>query len=312
MPDWNTDTIPDQTGRLAIVTGANSGTGFETALELARRGAEVILAVRNARKGEDAIRRILRAVPAARLRFERLDLADQASVEAFSARLLGEGRPIDILVNNAGVMALPTREVTPDGFEMQLATNYLGHFALTARLLPLLRAGRARVVQLSSIVHRRGPIQFDDLNHAGQYKPWPVYAQSKLAMLMFGLELDRRSAANGWGLTSVVAHPGYARTGLINKGPLAGRPVARALMGLVYRPLVEPLISHSAAAGALPILMAATDPVLRSGAFIGPQRMKEMKGPPGLAKAEPHALDTAAAARLWDASEAMLGVRFAV
>jgi len=311
MPDWTTEAIPDQTGRLAIVTGANSGTGFETALELVRKGADVILAVRNPAKGADAVRRMQRAVPAARLRLEPLDLAGQASVAAFAARLLGEGRPIDILVNNAGVMALPTRELTPDGFEMQLATNYLGHFALTARLLPLLREGRARLVQLSSIIHRQGRIRFDDLNHAAQYKPWPVYAESKLAMLMFGLELDRRSAASGWGLTSVVAHPGYARTGLIDKGPLAGRPVARALMGLVYRPLVEPLISHSAAAGALPILRAATDPAIRGGAFIGPQRMNEMKGPPGPAKAEPHALDTVAAARLWDATETMLGVRFA-
>jgi len=257
------------------------------------------------------MRRIRRAVPAANVRFEALDLASQASVAAFADRLLGQGRPIDILVNNAGVMALPKREVTVDGFEMQFATNYLGHFALTARLLPLLKAGQARVVQLSSIAHRRGQIAFDDLNHVRLYRDWPVYAQSKLAMLMFGLELDRRSGAHGWGLTSVAAHPGYARTGLIGNGPLTGRPVSRAVMGLLYRPFIEPLISHSQQAGALPILMAATEPSVKGGAYLGATRMNELKGPPGPAKAEPQALDTAAAARLWDVTGQMLGVRFA-
>jgi len=310
MAFFTTDDIPDQTGKLAIVTGSTGGTGYETALELARKGAEVVIAARNPAKGEDALRRIRRAVPTAQVRFEALDLADQASVAAFADRMLATGRPIDILVNNAGVMALPTREVTGDGFEMQLATNYLGHFALTARLRPLLTAGRARVVQLSSIAHRRGRIRFDDLNHATGYRAWPVYAQSKLAMLMFGLELDRRSAANGWGLTSVVAHPGYARTGLIANGPLVRSPFQRAVMAVIFRPLIEPLISHSAAAGALPILMAATDPSMAGGAYVGATRLMELNGPPGPAKAEPQALDTAAAARLWEATEAMVGVRF--
>lgn len=311
MSNWTTANIPDQTGKLAIVTGSTGGTGFETALELARKGAEVVIAARNPKKGDDAMRRIRRAVPAANVRFEALDLASQASVAAFADRLLAQERPVDVLVNNAGVMALPKREVTVDGFEMQFATNYLGHFALTARLLPLLKAGQARVVQLSSIAHRRGRIQFDDLNQARLYRDWPVYAQSKLAMLMFGLELDRRSAAHEWGLTSVVAHPGYARTGLIGNGPLTGRPVSRTVMGLLYRPLIEPLISHSQQAGALPILMAATGPSVTGGAYLGATRMNELKGPPGPVKAEPQALDTAAAARLWEATKAMLGVPFA-
>jgi len=310
MGFFTTDDIPDQTGKLAIVTGSTGGTGYETALELTRKGAEIVIAARHPGKGEDAIRRIRRAVPTAQVRFEAIDLASQASVAAFADRMLEIGRPIGILVNNAGVMALPTREVTGDGFELQLATNYLGHFALTARLLPLLSAGRARVVQLSSIAHRRGRIRFDDLNHATGYRAWPVYAQSKLAMLMFGLELDRRSTANGWGLTSVVAHPGYARTGLIANGPLVRAPIARAALDLIVRPLIEPLISHSAAAGTLPILMAATDPSVAGGAYVGATRLMELKGPPGPAKAEPQALDTAAAARLWEATEAMVGVRF--
>jgi NAD(P)-dependent dehydrogenase (short-subunit alcohol dehydrogenase family) len=268
MSNWTTANIPDQTGKLAIVTGSTGGTGYETALELARKGAEVVLAARNREKGEDAIRRINRAVPDARVRFAPLDLASQASVTAFADWTLVEGQPIDILVNNAGVMALPKRQVSVDGFELQMATNYFGHFALTARLLPLLTAGAARVVQVSSIVHRRGQIRLDDLNYETGYQPWPVYAQSKLAMLMFGLELDRRSRAGGWGLTSVVAHPGYARTALIGNGPLGRRPVSRAMMQWVYRPFIEPLISHSAAYGALPILMAATDPKVGTGDFV--------------------------------------------
>ncbi len=311
MTNWTIANIPDQTGKLTIVTGSTSGTGFETALVLAQKGAEVVIAARNARKAEDAIARIRAAVPSAKVRFEALDLSRQASVTAFAERMLADGRPIDILVNNAGVMMLPTREVTEDGFEMQQATNYLGHFALTARLLPLLRAGNARVVQLSSIAHRRGQIRLDDLNWTHGYKPWPVYGQSKLAMLMFGLELDRRSAANGWGLTSVVAHPGYARTGLIENGPLVRSPIARAGLRYIFRPLIEPLVSHSAADGALPILMAATDPTVRGGAYLGATQMNELKGPPGPAKAEPQALDADVAARLWTASEQMTGVRFA-
>jgi NAD(P)-dependent dehydrogenase (short-subunit alcohol dehydrogenase family) len=311
MTNWTIANIPDQTGKLAIVTGSTSGTGYETALVLAQKGTEVVIAARNARKAEDAIARIRSAIPSAKVRFEALDLSRQASVTAFAERILAEGRPIDILVNNAGVMMLPTREVTEDGFEMQLATNYLGHFALTARLLPLLRAGKARVVQLSSIAHRRGQIRLDDLNWTHGYKPWPVYGQSKLAMLMFGLELDRRSAANGWGLTSVVAHPGYARTGLIENGPLVRSPIARAGLRYIFRPLIEPLISHSAADGALPILMAATDPTIQGGAYLGATQLNELKGPPGPAKAEPQALDADVAARLWTASEQMTGVRFA-
>ncbi|WP_296167545.1 SDR family oxidoreductase [uncultured Brevundimonas sp.] len=311
MASFTIDDIPDLTGKRVIITGSNSGTGFETAKAVTAKGGSVIMAVRNADKAHAAISAIRRETPSADVTFEALDLSRQASVTAFAERMLADGRPIDILVNNAGVMMLPTREVTEDGFEMQLATNYLGHFALTGRLLPLLRAGRARVVQLSSIAHRRGEIRLDDLNWTQGYKPWPVYGQSKLAMLMFGLELDRCSAADGWGLTSVVAHPGYARTGLIENGPLVRSPIARAGLRYIFRPLIEPLISHSAADGALPILMAATDPAVRGGAYIGATQLNELKGPPGPAKAEPQALDTEVAARLWAASEQMTGVRFA-
>jgi NAD(P)-dependent dehydrogenase (short-subunit alcohol dehydrogenase family) len=310
MSNWTTENIPDQTGKLAIVTGSTGGTGYETALELARKGAEVVLAARNPDKGEDALRRIKRSVPGARVRFAPLDLASQASVTAFADWTLVEGQPIDILVNNAGVMALPKRQVSVDGFELQMATNYFGHFALTARLLPLLTAGAARVVQVSSIVHRQGQIRLDNLNYETGYQPWPVYAQSKLAMLMFALELDRRNRAHGWGLTSVAAHPGYARTALIASGPLIGSPIARAGLRFIFRPLIEPLISHSAAAGALPILMAATAPDVTPGGYYGATRMNELKGPAGPAEIKPWARDPVVAERLWTASEDLTGVRW--
>lgn len=310
MASFTTDDIPDLTGKRVVITGSNSGTGFEAAKAIAAKGGSVIMAVRSAEKAQAAIQAIQRETPAADIAVEALDLSRQASVTAFAERLLADGRPIEILINNAGVMALPTREVTEDGFEMQLATNYLGHFTLTARLMPLLKTGRARVVQLSSIAHRQGFIRLDDINYEQGYKAWPVYAQSKLAMLMFGLELDRRSTTNGWGITSVAAHPGYARTGLIANGPLAGSPIARAGLRYVFRPLIEPLVSHSAAAGALPILMAATDLSITGGAYIGATRMSELKGPPGPAKVEPQALDKDVATHLWEASEKMTSVTF--
>lgn len=309
MTRFTARNVPDQTGRLIVITGANSGTGFEAARVLAAKGAEVVIAARNAAKAEAAIAEIRRETPSARMRFEALDLSRQASVRAAAERLNAAGRPIDVLINNAGVMALPKREVTEDGFEMQLATNYLGHFALTGLILPLLQAAHARTVQLSSIAHRQGRIHLDDLQ-VSDYRPWKAYAQSKLAMLMFALELDRRSGANGWNLTSVAAHPGYARTNLIANGPLTGRPVSRLGMSVIYRPLIEPLISHSAADGALPILMAATGAV-KPGGYYGATRLDELKGPAGEVDMRPWARDETVARELWEASEALTGVKFA-
>lgn len=304
MTHWTTQDIPDQTGRLAIVTGATGGLGLETALDLAGAGAEVILAGRNPEKGKSALTLINGRYRNATIRFEQIDLADMGSVEAFANRMLAAGRPIDILINNAGVMAVPKRQTTADGFEMQFGTNYLSHFALTARLLPLLTG--ARVVQLSSMAHRGGRIRLDDLNYEQGYRPWPVYQQSKLAMLMFAIELDRRSRANGWNLTSVAAHPGFARTDLIANGPAAGG-------GALFRlgaGVLAAFLSHSAPDGALPTLMAATMPGVTGGRYFGPQGFQEMKGPPGPAEIRPQALDARIAAELWDASEALTGVRF--
>ena len=302
---WTTNDIPDLSGRLAIITGATGGLGLETALVLAGKGAEVVLAARNPAKGAEAERLIRSRHPDAAVRFELLDLASLASVRAFAEQYLATGRPIDILIDNAGVMALPTRQTTVDGFEMQFGTNYLSHFALVGRLLPLLRTAKARVVQLSSVAHRSGHIRLDDLNYQTHYSPWSVYQQSKLAMLMFALELQRRSDAHGWGLTSVAAHPGFARTDLIANGH-AGKP------GLFARGarLLEAVLSHSAADGALPILMAATLPDPTPGGYYGPTGFQEMKGPPGVAAIKRQAKDADVARGLWAESERLTGVTY--
>jgi len=306
MANWTTQDIPDQSGRLAIVTGATGGLGLETALDLAVAGAEVILVGRNATKGAEALTLIRGRMRDANIRFEQVDLADLGSVKAFADGMLAAERPIDILINNAGVMAVPSRQTTADGFEMQFGTNYLSHFALTARLLPLLRAGKARVVQLASIAHKGGRIRLDDLNYETGYKPWPVYQQSKLAMLMFAIALQRRSDANGWGLTSVAAHPGYAHTDLIANGPGSGA-------GALHRwgvGVFERIAGHSAADGALPTLMAATAPHVTPGGYYGPQGWQDLKGPPGPAAIRPQALDADVADALWAASERLTGVAF--
>ncbi len=302
---WTTADIPRQGKKLVIVTGANSGIGYETALELSRAGAEVIIASRDPAKGMDAVTRIKAIFSGANVRFERLDLASLASIADFAARIAARYPSVDILINNAGVMALPTRQRTEDGFEMQLGVNFLGHFALTAHLLPQLRnAEKPRTVQLSSIAHKRGAINLDDLQSEKSYSPWQAYNQSKLAMLMFALELQRRSGVANWGILSTAAHPGVARTELIANGP--GR---NALMKLAET-IVFPLISQSAAAGALPTLYAATSPNAAPGGYYGAQGFLDLKGPPGPAKMMPQAQDQTVAKRLWDAAETLTGQKF--
>ena len=304
MTDWNTTNIPDQTGRFAIVTGTG-GLGFETALELASRGAEVVLAGRNAEKGAQSVRRILAESPEAKIRFEELDLASLTSIAAFAARMAATHSRLDILVNNAGVMTPPTRRTTTDGFELQFGTNHLGHFALTARLLPLLRAaGAARVTTVSSGMHRIGRINFDDLQFEKSYRPIAAYGQSKLANLMFALELQRRSDAKGWGLLSDAAHPGFALTDLIANGP--------GTKGLNYQAsrFLALFLAHSPAEGALPTLFAATSPYAVPGGYYGPKGTFELIGAPGPAHASKRSRDKAVAARLWDVSEQLTGVTF--
>src|SRR5882757_2355910 len=220
MTGWSTADVPSQDGKTAVITGATGGLGYETALALAGAGATVVLTGRNDAKGQEAIQRIRGQFANAKISYETLDLANLASVADFATRFAATHTSLDLLINNAGVMALPMRQTTADGFEMQFGINYLGHYALTARLLPLLRRGhQPRVVNLSSLAHRSGAIDFDDLQGAKSYNPFKAYCQSKLAMLMYALELQRRSDAAGWGLMSNAAHPGYARTDLIPNGP---------------------------------------------------------------------------------------------
>jgi NAD(P)-dependent dehydrogenase (short-subunit alcohol dehydrogenase family) len=302
---WTVADIPRQNGKLAIVTGANSGIGFYTALELSRAGAEVILAGRSVPKNQAAIAKILAQYSGAVVSFEPLDLASLASVTAFASKIKARTPKLDLLINNAGVMALPARQTTADGFEMQIGVNFLGHFALTAQLLPLLRAAaKPRTVQLSSIAHKRGAINLNDLQAATAYSPWKAYSQSKLAMLIFALELQRRSDIARWGILSTAAHPGFARTKLIANGP-----GETGVMGMASK-LFAPLVSQSAAAGALPTLYAATTPGITPGFYAGPQGFMDLRGPPGPAKMMPQAQDQALAKKLWSAAERLTGVAF--
>lgn len=303
MANWTASDIPDQQGRTVVVTGTG-GLGFEDARALARVGARVIIAGRNRLKGAEAIARVLAETPGARVSFDQVDLASLASIESFAKRLGAELSGLDMLINNAGVMRPPLRLETEDGFELQMGTNYLGHFALTARLMPLLtKADRPRVVTLSSVAARAGAIDFDDLNAKRDYQPMPVYAQSKLACLMFSLELQRRSDAAGWGLAAIAAHPGLSRTDLLHNAP--GRASAVGMLRSALWFLFQP-----AAQGALPTLFAATSPNARPGGYYGPDRVSETRGYPTAATIPAQALDRDACRRLWEMSEALTGVRF--
>jgi NAD(P)-dependent dehydrogenase (short-subunit alcohol dehydrogenase family) len=311
MPDgpaaqrWTLADAPALSGRTAIVTGATGGIGFEVARGLAGRGAETVLAGRNEAKGARAVAAIRASHPDARVRFELLDLGSLDSVAGFAARCMG---PLDILVNNAGVMGLEARQTTRDGLERQIGVNYLAHFALTGRMLHALNtaSGGGRVVNVASLVHRRAALRLDDLQSLKRYRPMAAYGQSKLAMLMFSLELHRRAQAHGWTLHAFAAHPGWARTDIIANGPGAGpsRLKARAAEFLFG------LAAQSAAAGALPILYAATAPQAQPGGYYGPARLGETRGDPAPSVIYPQAAHTLAAARLWTLSEELTGVSF--
>lgn len=304
MTSWTVNDIGSLDGRIAVVTGANSGLGFETSLGLARSGAHVVLACRSAERAAAAVERLLREAPDAEVEVLELDLSDLTSVRKFAAELLGRHDRLDLLVNNAGVMGIP-RQQTADGFEMQFGTNHLGHFALTGLLLDLLVATPgARVVTVSSMGARIGRMHFDDLQGERRYGKWSAYCQSKLANQLFALELDRRLAAAGSDVLSVAAHPGYAATNLVYpqmKGSTLGEAAAR---------LGNVVLAQSAAAGALPILYAATSPAVRGGQFFGPD------GPLGMRGSSPtrvafvrSAYDSDAALKLWKISEELTDVR---
>lgn len=297
MNDWSFADIPDQTGRTAIVTGANSGIGLETARMLAMKGANVVLACRSPEKGEAALARILAEKPAGSATLEALDLSDLESVAAFSKGFAARHERLDLLIDNAGVMVPPLGR-TKQGFELQIGTNHLGHFALTGRLLPLLLGTRgARIVVVSSIAHRSGRIALEDLSwESRSYSAWRAYGQSKLANLMFTLELARRLAAAGSDVIAAAAHPGWTATDLQRNAGLA------RMMG--------PLFAMKPEGGALPTLRAATDPGVKSGSYWGPSGLFEVKGPPVPAKISAAAKDEAVAAKLWEASEKLTGVAF--
>ena len=290
---------------MAIVTGATGGLGYETALALAQAGAAGVVAGRDERRGAVAASRINAFGPKVVAVFELLDLAHLDSVAAFASRVAGQHPAVDLLVNNAGITGPSQRRTTHDGFEAHLGTNYLGHFALTARLLPALRAGQqTRVVSVSSLAHQSGRIDFDDLQAERRYGPTRAYAQSKLAMLLFARELQRRSDDAGWRLMSVAAHPGFALTGIF-------RGIAQDRRGKLVEKLGNfgaSLIGQSAAQGALPLLYAATAPGVQPGGYYGPDGFMEVRGYPVPAKVARQGRDDAAAARLWTVSEQLTGL----
>lgn len=300
---WTAAEIPAQTGKTVLITGANSGIGYQAALELARHGARVLLGVRSLAKGQAALRQLQAEVPGARAEVAELDMASLASVRKFAENFQGS---LDVLVNNAGVMALPKLERTEDGFEKQFGTNHLGHFALTGLLVPaLLQSPAPRVVTVSSLAHRNGQIEFGDLNREKAYGDgWPAYNQSKLANLLFALELDRRARAQESTLVSIPVHPGVSRTSIFENGP-----GTRNLKAIAVK-ILAPIITQDDAAGALPTLYAATAPEAQSGRYIGPDKMNGLKGSPTVEQPRPQALDEAVAKRLWEVSETLTGVVF--
>ncbi len=298
--------VPDLHGRLAVVTGASDGIGLGLAARLALAGAEVLMPVRNRAKGEAARLRVLDAAPGASVSVRDLDLASLASVVALGAQLRGEGRPIDILVNNAGVMTPPERRTTMDGFELQFGTNHLGHFALTAQLMPLLRPG-ARVTSQTSLVARQGAINWDDLQWERGYRPGRAYSQSKIAVGLFALELQRRSAAGGWGITSTLAHPGVAPTNLLAAHPEMGRPNDTSMVKAVRGLSRAGMLFGRVETAVLPALLAATDPEPKAGVLYGPNGLMQMSGGPGVHPLFKTLRSADDAARLWSVSAALVG-----
>ncbi len=302
MPSWTVSDIPDQTGRTIVITGASSGIGAEAAVALGAKGAQVVLAVRDQGRGEAVMNRIVKHTPGAKASVSVVDMASLASVRAFAERASAELPHVDVLLNNAGLGLQANRATTVDGFERQFGTNHLGHFALTGLMIPaLLRAPAPRIVAIASIAHRRGRIDFDDLQGARSYNGTKAYSQSKLANLMFSYELDRRARNAGSRLASVAAHPGVATTGFIAGTEMAAFKVALANFAIG-------IFAQDGARGALPGLYAATMPDVQGGQYWGPNGFLEIRGAPALAKPSPHALDQDMWRRLWTVSEELTGV----
>ncbi|WP_431074067.1 SDR family oxidoreductase [Microbacterium phyllosphaerae] len=309
MPRRNTDlVIPAQHGARAVVTGASDGIGLGIASRLAAAGAEVILPVRNREKGAAAIARIRRAVPEASLSLRDLDLASLESVGSLAATLREEGTPISILILNAGVMTPPTRRTTADGFELQFGANHLGHFALVGGLLPLLIEGQTRVVSQISVAADSGAINWDDLQWERSYDGMRAYSQSKIAFGLFGLEFDRRSRAAGWGIRSLLSHPGVAPTNLLAAQPELGRSTQTTSRRVIDALSRRGVLFGTAETAGLPALYAATAADAVGGGFYGPSGLGHLGGGPGLQKLYSRLRDDTAAARIWQISEELTGV----
>lgn len=304
IKNWTASKIPHTNNGLAVITGSTEGIGYEDALALSSAGWSVIMMGRNAQKGEDAMAKVIQINPKAKVSFEKIDLADLSSIQSFTSKMIARGEAINLLINNAGVMTPPNRLETVDGFELQFGTNHIGHFALTAQLLPLLRkASNARVVTVSSIANRSGAINFDDLQSRTSYVPGKAYSQAKIANLMFALELQRQSDKHRWGITSIASHPGVSRTNLLITG--AGRWSISGIMRTFF-----PFLFQPSAQGALPTLFAATAPEAKGGFYYGPNKIGETRGFPAVAKIPEQALDETVASRLWEVSKTLAKVDF--
>ncbi|WP_232825682.1 SDR family oxidoreductase [Algoriphagus litoralis] len=299
---WTTAQIPQKKDGLAVITGSTEGVGFEDALALSSAGWSVVIMGRNPQKGAESISKIRDKNPQAKVSFEKIDLADLSSIKAFTAKMIVRGQPIDLLINNAGVMTPPKRLETADGFELQFGTNHLGHFALTAGLLPLLRkASKARVVTVSSVANRAGKINFEDLQSESSYVPMEAYSQSKLANLMFAFELQRQSEQFGWGISSMASHPGVSRTRLLinGAGRWSGPGIMRTFLPFLFQPIAQ---------GALPTLYAATASEAVGGVYYGPNKLQETRGFPAIAAIPAQALDIDASRKLWEVSKKLTQV----
>lgn len=295
---WTTDNIADQSDKFYIVTGANSGIGFETAKSLADKGAHVVLACRNIEKAKSAKNAIVQHNPPSKIEILQLDLANLASITAFADEYRQKFGKLDVLINNAGVMTPPFGK-TMDGFELQFGSNHLGHFALTAQLIDLINASdQGRIVNLSSLAHNQGILDFDNLNAENGYSAYKAYAQSKLAILLFTYELKRRLEKKGEVTKVLAAHPGWTSTNLQQTAP-------------IFK-FLNPLLSQSQADGALPTLRAATDPNAESGSYWGPSRLRELRGYPKQVSSSERSHDAEAAFRLWNESELLTGVKFQI
>ncbi|WP_042722123.1 SDR family oxidoreductase [Flavobacterium sp. B17] len=304
IKNWTAANIPHRNNSLAVITGSTEGIGYEDALALSSAGWDVIIMGRNHQKGTESIAKIKQINPMAKVNFEKIDLADLSSIKSFASKMISKGQAIDLLINNAGVMTPPKRLETSDGFELQFGTNHIGHFALTAQLLPLLRkSSDARVVTVSSVANRAGAINFDNIQSKSSYNPMKSYSQAKLANLMFALELQRQSEKHGWGIKSMASHPGVSRTNLLitGAGRWSGPGIARTFLPFLFQPPAQ---------GALPTLYAATSPDAIGGLYYGPNKMSETRGFPAIAKIPVQAEDENVSLKLWELSQELAKVKF--